>query len=235
MDGRKVLKNTAIGLAAGAGAAVAGYAALVAINRARYGKVKSPTGAARDSLLDRFMPDPEVAERHAIYVNAPADVVIEAAKDLELMKSPVVRAIIRARELVLGGEPDTRPHPSHLLEQMLSIGWVVLAEQPGREVVLGAVTQPWVANPVFRSVPADEFAAFDEPDYVKIAWTLCAKPIDDRRSIFRTETRARATDARAKTRFRNYWSLVAPGVELIRLALLPSVKWQAEQRTRVAA
>lgn len=235
MDTRKVLKNTAIGLAAGAGAALAGYATLVAMNRANYGKVKPPKHGATDALLDRFMPDPEVAERHAIYVNAPADVAMATAKELELMKSPVIRAIIRARELVLGGEPDTRPHPEGLLEQVLSIGWVVLAEQPGREIVMGAVTQPWIANPVFRPVPAEEFAAFDEPDYVKIVWTLRADPIDDRRSIFRTETRARATDTRARTRFRNYWSFVAPGVELIRMALLPALKRQAEARRPVAA
>ena len=37
---------------------------------------------------------------------------------------------------------------------------------------------------MFRSVPADEFAAFDEPDYVKIAWTLRADPVDDGTVVF---------------------------------------------------
>ena len=36
----------------------------------------------------------------------------------------------------MGGEPDPRPHPEPLLEQMQSIGWVVLAERTGRELVL---------------------------------------------------------------------------------------------------
>jgi hypothetical protein len=55
-----------------------------------------------------------------------------------------------------------------------SLGWGVLAEVPGGEIVMGAVTKPWTANPVFRALPPDAFATFDEPDYVKIVWTLRA-------------------------------------------------------------
>jgi hypothetical protein len=39
--------------------------------------------------------------------------------------------------------------PKALLEQMKPIVWVVLAEIPGHG---GAVTQPWMANPLFESV-----------------------------------------------------------------------------------
>jgi putative membrane protein len=71
---------------------------------------------------------------------------------------------------------------------------VVLAEKPDREIVLGSVTQPWVAAPVFRSVPAAEFRDFGEPGYVKIAWTLRADPTDENRATFHTETRVCTTD-----------------------------------------
>ena len=230
MNGRRIIKNTAKTVAATAAIAAAGYAALVVFNRARYGKVKGFAESGKDSLLDRFMPDPEVAEHHQIDINAPADVVMAAARDMEFLKSPVIRAIFKARELALGGEPDDREHPTALIDQMQSIGWVVLAERPGREMVLGAVTQPWQAAPVFRSVPAGEFLAFAEPGYVKIVWTLRADPIDEARSSFHTETRVCTTDAAARRRFRNYWSLVAPGVEVIRMAMLGPLRRAAEAR-----
>jgi len=230
MEGRQVVKSAARGIATTAAMAAAGYAALVVLNRTRYGNAKVLAAAAKDSLLNRFIPDPEVAEHHQIDIQAPADVVMAAARDMELLTSPVVRAIIRARELVLGGEPDTRPHPAGLLEQMQSIGWVVLAEQPGRELVMGAVTQPWQAAPVFRSIPADEFRDFAEPGFVKIAWTLRADPVDQQRSTFHTETRVCTTDADARARFRNYWSFVAPGVELVRMAMLRPLRRAAEAR-----
>ena len=230
MKGRHIIKNAAAGVAATAAIAAAGYAALVVFNRAKYGKVKGCAEGAKDSLLDQFIPDPEIAEHHKIDVNAPADIVMATAKEMEFLKSPVIRAIVKVRELALGGEPDTREHPGKLIDQMQSIGWVILAERPGREIVLGAVTQPWVAAPVFRSIPSSEFRDFAEPGYVKIVWTLAADPIDEARSTFHTETRACTTDADARRRFRNYWSFVAPGVEVIRLAMLSPLRRAAEQR-----
>ena len=230
MDGRRIIKNAAKSAAATAAIAAAGYAALVVFNRSKYGKVKGFADSGKDSLLDRFIPDPEVAEHHHIDINAPADVVMAAARDMKLLKSPVIRAIFKARELALGGEPDGRDHPTRLIDQMQSIGWVVLAERPGHEMVLGSVTQPWQAAPVFRSVPANEFRDFAEPGYVKIAWTLRADPIDDGRSTFHTETRVCTTDAAARRRFRNYWSFVAPGVEVIRMAMLGPLRRAAEAR-----
>ena len=215
--------------ALGLGAAGAGYAAVVAWNRLHYGRPASSRRPRESGLLDRFIPDPEVIERHHIAVNAPADVVLSTATHMPLLDSPTIRAVIRLRELAMGGAPDTRPHPEPLLEQMQSIGWVVLAERTGREVVLGAATQPWLAAPVFRAIPADQFTAFAEPGFVKIAWTLRADPVDDRHSIFHTETRVCTTDAAARNRFRTYWSYVAPGVALIRLALLRPLKREAER------
>jgi len=49
-------------------------------------------------------------------------------------------------------------------------------------------------------------------------------------SIFRSETRAIATDADARAKFRRYWALVSPGVLLIRRAMLAPIKAEAERR-----
>ena len=235
MNGRQVIKTAAQTVAVTAAVAAAGYATLVVFNRSRYGKVKGFADGAKDSLLDEFIPDPEVAEHHQIDIHAPAEVVMATARELELLKSPVIRAILKTRELALGGEPDTREHPTALIDQMLSIGWVVLAERPGREIVLGSVTQPWQAAPVFRSVPGAEFRGFSEPGYVKIAWTLRADPIDENRATFHTETRVCTTDTEARRRFRNYWSFVAPGVEVIRMAMLGPLRRAAERRATLTA
>jgi hypothetical protein len=113
-----------------------------------------------------------------------------------------------------------------------SIGWGVHAEVPGRELVMGAMTQPWKAHVVFRAIPPEDFAAFDVPGYVKIVWTLRADPVDATHSIFRTETRAIATDAEARRKFRRYWSLLSPGIIVIRWMSLGPLKADAERRAR---
>jgi hypothetical protein len=219
-------------LAAALGGTVAAYAAYVGLAWWRYGNVPAPAGAEEDSLLDRFLPVYEIVERHDIRVAAPAAVTLDAARDTDLQASPVVRAIIRAREVILGATPDDRRRPHGLLAETQSLGWGVLADVPGREVVMGAVTRPWEANVTFRALPPEQFAAFNEPGYVKIAWTIRADPITALESVFRTETRAVATDTDARIRFRRYWSFLSPGIIVIRWALLGPVRTEAERRVR---
>jgi hypothetical protein len=225
-------QNRGFALAAFATAAVAGgvYAAHVARTRRRFGQVQPAADGEHDDLLDRFMPVYDIVERHAIRVLAPADVTFDVARHVELTSHPVVRAIFLGRELLLGSPSVKREGPKGLLEDMQTLGWGILAEEPNREVVLGAATRPWEATVTFRGVPADQFARFAEPDYVKIAWTLRADPLGPTESVFRTETRAIATDPSARDKFRRYWSLLSPGIVLIRRLTLGMVRSAAEGR-----
>jgi len=219
-------------LAVAAGMAAGVYGAYVGVTWSRYGRPARPSPDDEDPLLDHFMPQYDVVERHRVHVDAPAGTTLDVASNLDLFDLPAVRAIFKGRELLLGSAPGERPPARGMLAAVQALGWVVLADDPGREVVLGAVTKPWEANPVFRSVPPDEFRAFAEPDYVKIAWTLRADPAGRQASIFRTETRAVATDAAARSRFRVYWSLLSPGIFLIRWLSLGPVKGGAERQAR---
>jgi hypothetical protein len=185
-----------------------------------------------DALLDRFMPAYDVVERHRVSVAAPAEITFEAAREMDLLQSPIARAIFKGREWAMGSHPPPMTGPGHFISQMERIGWGVLAEVPGREVVMGAATQPWLPDVVFRPLPPEEFATFCEPDYVKIAWTLRADPVSATDSIFRTETRVTTTDGAARAKFRRYWAFVAPGVILIRRLSLGPLKADAERRWR---
>jgi hypothetical protein len=227
---RRIIENAGRGLAVGVTLAGVGYAALVVLSRIRYGRGAGELAADRSELLDRFIPVPEVVEHHRVRIAAPPAVALAAATEMRLLSLPLVRAVIRVRELALGGRPDTGPHPEALLAQMQSIGWVVVAERPGNEIALGAATQPWHAAPVFRSIPGGDFVAFSEPGYVKIVWSLRAEPVGEHATRFHTETRVCTTDFQSRKRFRRYWSYVAPGVGLIRLAMLRPLKKEAERR-----
>jgi len=232
MTPRSFLRSSVRWSAAGVGLAAAGYAAYVGMTWAGYGHPSRARPDERDELLDRFMPAYDVVDRYHVAVAAPAAQALAVAGEMDLSDVVVVRAVFKARELILGAAPDTRPRPRGLLADVRSLGWVVLAERPGREIVVGAVTQPWEANVTFRSVSAERFAAFNEPDYVKIVWTLRADAIGDRVSIFRTETRAVATDASARAKFRRYWAFLSPGIILIRRMMLGQVKAEAERRSQ---
>ena len=75
-----------------------------------------------------------------------------------------------------------------------------------------------------------EFAAYAEPDQVKIAWTLEAEELAPGITRFAQETRAVATDAEARAKFRRYWRWARFGIVAIRLLLLPAVRREAERR-----
>lgn len=219
--------------AVGTATAVGAYAAYAAVAWCRYGRVSRTRDEEQDELLDRFMPMYDIVERHDIIVGAPAAVILAAARDQDLFRLPLVRAVFRAREIAMGATPDHRPQPSGLLAATLALGWGVLAEVPDREIVIGAVTKPWEANVIFRALPADDFAAFADPEFVKIVWTLRADPVDEDRSVFSTETRAVATDGRARARFRRYWAFASPGISLIRRLSLGPLQREAERRARM--
>lgn len=192
--------------------------------------LRARADTSRDVLLDRFMPVYDIVERHHIRIDAPAAVAFAAARDQDLLKSPGVRAIFKARKLLLRSTPDKPAQPRRLIDQMKGLGWGVLTEIPDREIVMGAVTEPWEPDVTFRALAPDAFATYDEPGHVKIAWTLRVDPSGMSTCDFRTETRAVATDAAARTRFQRYWALVSPGVALIRWLSLRPLKQEAERQ-----
>jgi hypothetical protein len=224
---RRSLRRTGRILGASTGAVALGWLGYLGVTWARYGKASR--NGQQDRLLDRFMPTYEVRERHETKVAAPAEVTYAVARGLDLQRSGLVRGIFRGRELLLGSKLTNREHAADFFSEVLALGWRVLAEEAGRELVIGAVTQPWKANVEFRGLSPEEFATFSEPGYAKIAWTLAAEPAGRDASIFRTETRVATTDPESRRRFRRYWSVVSPGVLLIRHESLRLVRGEAER------
>lgn len=186
------------------------------------------------SPIDGFIPDADVRNRHEIVVHAPAPLVLETARTFDILSIPPVAAIFWLRTKMLGAKTPMRPWTRGLIEEALGMGWGLLAEENGRFIVMGAVCQPWVADVVFTPVSPTEFAAALPPGRVKIAWTLEAVALGERTTRFATETRAVATDAQARHKFRTYWRSFSVGILMIRWLLLPAVRRRAEQRWRVA-
>ena len=214
---------------AAVGAGLAAFASYYTAKWSRYGKV-DPERHPRDTLLDQFMPHPEVDEYHSIDVAAPAPITLEAAKEMDLQSALIIKAIffLRAVPSMLRGEPFRPEGPRGILDETLAQGFGVLAEDADREIVIGAYCQPWRVDVEFRLLPPEEFASFDEPGFVKIAVSLAAEPLGADSSRFVTRTRAVATDAEARRKFRRYWSRMSAGIILIRWFFLPLLKRQVE-------
>lgn len=182
--------------------------------------------------IERFAPGAEFGERHEIRVHAPAEVVFEVAESFDLMSIPAIYGIFWLRARILGAPLPSRDDLDGLVSQTKEMGWGELARRPGREVVMGAVVQPWLSEPVFKPMPPEDFATCREPEHVRIVWTLEAEPLGPHVTVLRTETRVVPTDEAARKRFRRYWRLAGIGIVLIRLLALPAMRRQAETRWR---
>jgi hypothetical protein len=132
------------------------------------------------------------------------------------------------RAKILGAKAETLSPGKGFLAEMLDIGWGVLAQEPGRCVIAGAICRPWEADVRFVAIKADRFAQYEKPDQVKIAWTLETEGVGAELTRLSTETRAVATDEDARRKFRRYWRCFSPGIVAIRWLLLSAVRRKAE-------
>jgi hypothetical protein len=219
----------------GAGAFMAGWTAVATLTWLRYGRTRADLGQL--PLLDSALPDPEVDECHSVAVAAPADVTLAAACALDLQASPANKAILAIRTLParMRGASVRAEASDGLLAETLALGWRRLAEDPGREIVMGAISQPWHGEAAFTPLSPDDFRTFREPGWAKIVWTLSVEPTGPDSCVFRTRTRVATTDPDSRRRFRRYWAIFSPGIILIRWEVLRLVRVAAERRARGVA
>lgn len=125
-------------------------------------------------LLDHWIPRYEFGTFHRVRVSAPPERALEAVKRVTLGEMPLMRPLFALRSLPgriagEGGQPADSARP--LYEQMTRRLFVPLAEDPGREVVVGGIGQMWRlsggALPGFRD--ANGFVGFGEPGYARVA------------------------------------------------------------------
>ena len=184
--------------------------------------------------LEQFLPAYDFNEVHAIVVRATPSRIFDAIKRVTPEEMPLVRTLfaLRALPVRLAGRAGVRVAGGRaILDQALSEGFVLLAEVPDEELVLGVVGQFWSlrggASPVLSSLA--DFAAFETPGYAKAAMNFRLEPLGAGRVRVTTETRIRALDPDARKRFARYWRLVHPGSALIRRIWLRAIKGHAER------
>ena len=99
-------------------------------------------------------------------------------------------------------------------------GFHLLAEEPGRELVVGSVGRFWKLRIPYASVTPADFPAFSTPGYGKLAWNLRVDPREGGGAWVSAELRVTTTDEAAWARFRRYWWLVGRFSHAIRRLIL---------------
>jgi hypothetical protein len=184
-------------------------------------------------LLDLHLPAYDVVLTEHLVVEAPPAVVFAAARGFDFLTTDatVVTALMSLRTVParLSGRPPTTPSILMLATDADVLpGWVNLGETPGRELVFGAVGTFWKADIEWRDVPAEEFAAFAEPGWGKIACHLLVRPDGPGRSILTYECRTATTDPASRKQMSRYWWLIRPFVAYILRAVVRTIRRNVE-------
>jgi hypothetical protein len=192
-------------------------------------------------LIDRYLRCFDVTQVCETSVRALPSEVYEAMLGTDL-RDPVVNALFALRELPQRirrrlQRQGPLPEAPAVTFGDIATGpiWVRVAEEPGVELVVGSVGRFWRKDYGWRPVTADQFTAFQEPGYAKVALSLAVLPSTADLTILRYEARTATTDEAARRTFRRYWRVIRPGVVLVMRRALHRIKTQAERYVGVAA
>lgn len=182
-------------------------------------------------LIDRFMPTFDVSEYHVRHIAAPADRTYDIVRGIDMMRSPLVKVLFGLRRVPQFFTGNVTPIEALTFDALIENGFVLLAEEPGVEVVLGAVGTFWKPTGGIEPIPADAFEGFDRPGYAKATMNLRVEPEGDRGCLVSTETRVVGTDDTSRRKFAAYWRLIGPFSALIRVQMLSLVEKDAAALT----
>jgi hypothetical protein len=166
-------------------------------------------------LIDEWLPEFDVGERHDIAVPVAPERALELALSTPVASDRIVRTLLSARGMVARTETIERFFLAHR--------FVVLARVP-TEWVVGAVGAVWrPRGGLVRLDDAEAWRAADVPATIKAAADFRAERIPGG-SRLTTETRVKAMDDRARRAFRLYWLAISPFSALIRRRWLRAIQ-----------
>jgi deazaflavin-dependent oxidoreductase (nitroreductase family) len=188
-------------------------------------------------LIDQFLPRYDLAVVHAEVLRAQPEACYRAARNLDLLRQPIIRTLLdlravpqRLADRISGHHAAASPNPSmrtFRLDDMVRppISWTLLGEVAGKEMVLGQIGRPWQSTQmgIGPNVAPEEFLAFDQPGFAKITLSLRVQPYGAAGSILTLETRVAVTDPVSFKRFQRYWAVIGPFSHLVRWIALRQV------------
>jgi hypothetical protein len=176
-------------------------------------------------LIDECLPTHDFSAVYEIRIDAPTPVIYESLLNSDFNELRLVRFLMSIRS----GRSLPRNHTTAGLRQRLQgTGFVILAEVPNEEIVIGVAGQFWRPDGGrCLELTPDDFVGFSLPGHAKAAWNFKLRAESPQSTTLSTETRIKCF-GNALWKFRVYWGLVGPFSGLMRRAILKQMKAKAE-------
>lgn len=185
--------------------------------------------------LDEFVPVYQFSEFHSTRVKASRDQTYRALKAVTAEEINFYHTLVWIRRFGRSGrESLLNPPPGQpLLDVATRTEFIVLAEEPDREIVIGTLVGAPKGWQVSGKGTPEKFKALREPGFVLAAMNFRLEDAEGEPgvTIVTTETRVFATDDGARRRFAAYWRVIYPGSALIRRMWLRAIVNRAEAQS----
>ena len=180
--------------------------------------------------LDEFAPVYQFSESHSIEIHASRARVYAAIRQVPAGEIKLLRTLTWIRRLGRASPPGilNAPQNEPILDLALRSGFLLLADEPDREIVIGALVRaPPGWRPSKKPSP-DDFKALNAPGFALASMNFVIEETGPDQCVVTTDTRVFATDPSSRRKFGEYWRVIYPGSALIRRMWLQAIKKRAE-------
>jgi hypothetical protein len=187
------------------------------------------------SRLDEFAPVYQFNEVHRIRIRAPQARIYRSINEVTASEITLFRTLTWIRRFGRAAPESILNAPSHdpVLEVATRTGFLLLADDPERELVVGTIViAPHGAK---RPATPQQFKELVAPGVAKAVMNFRIEDAGDGERLLSTETRVHATDASAQRRFARYWTVIRPASGFIRRMWLRAIKRRAESQRSVSS
>ncbi|MCI4674115.1 hypothetical protein [Candidatus Mycolicibacterium alkanivorans] len=171
-----------------------------------------------------------------VVVAADPSTTFRAARSLDLLtvRTPLLTASMWIRGLPARMSGKAAPPLPRLVvgEGLRLQGWLELGILPDREIAFGAVGKFWLPVIEWREVMPEDFSAFAEPGWGKIAANFSVMRYGEHSTLLSYQCRTVTTDPESRRQFLHYWWLIRPFVTHIMRATVNKIKGNAESAAR---
>jgi len=189
--------------------------------------------AARDMLIDQWLPEWQFGEYHERRVRASPGQLFAAIRRVRSSDIVLFRTLAFLRNPRRDGQGEhilNAPEEKPILDVALAGGFILLGEEADRELLLGAIViaPPEVVRSAHRgNVPSLDQALFKtlgRPGFARVVMNFRVVPESDGWTRVTTETRVHAVDRPTRRQFAQYWRVIYPGSWLIRWSWLRAIE-----------
>ena len=181
--------------------------------------------------IDEFAPVFHFREHHETTIAAPPTSVYSAIRAVSADEIALFETFTWIRRFGRSGPESILNAPQHqpIIDVATKTGFLLLREDPPREVVIGAivVAPPGTSRP--KQFGAGDYQQLSLPGFAKATMNFRIEEMHSGVSKVVTETRVFATDRVALRRFTPYWRLIFPGSAILRMTWLRAIKSRAER------